>query len=171
VCSQSVAMMSTPAMYKRRGIAHEIQGGEIVEVEREYTTQGDPTTNPFVPYDRENVYDHHPHFFCDEAYDPDGLLYYREVDQMRVEHACYECWSLVAWRKTSPDLSDESYEDFCQLNTYAMYIDGPLPWDTSKVDYNRECDEISDDDMFYYLPLLGEWHIDGLYNWHYHRFD
>jgi hypothetical protein len=161
------AMMSTPAMYKRTGIAHEIQDGVTMEVEREYITQGDPTTNPFVPYDRANVYEHGPRFFCDPDIDPNGELYYQELDLMREDHAYYERWSLVAWRKTSPDWSDESYEDFCQLNTYAMYTNGKL---TSKADYNRRYDETSDADIFY-TEKLGDWHIDGLYNWHYHRFE
>jgi hypothetical protein len=159
--------MSTPAVYKRMGIAHEIQGGETVEVEREYIIQGDPTTNPFVPYDRVGVYEQEPHFFCDSDIDPRGHLYYQELDLMREDHACYERWSLVTWYKTSSDWSDESYEDFCQLNTYAIYENCKLNKNT---DYDRRYEKTPDDDIFYTVPL-GDWHIDGFHDWHYHRFE
>jgi hypothetical protein len=182
---------------------------------RDWIVKGDPTVNPFVPYDNPSVYEVAPHYFWDSDIAPNGEQYYEELDGMREEHACYERWSLIAWRKAYPNCgpksyedyckintyatytnggliskagyksliawrktsSDclgpewhedpESYEDFCQLNTYAMYKNGEL---ISKADYNRRYDETPDADIFY-TEALGDWHIDGFYNWHYHRFE
>jgi hypothetical protein len=159
----AAAMAALPDQYKRVGIVHEILGGETVEIEREYVIQGDPTTNPFVPYDRDTVYGIWPHSDKDLCLDPTDSMYKKEVEGMIAEHARYERRTLIAWRKEShPNWDPESYEDFCQRNTYAMY--------KTTDEYKLEEDVFCEADIFLDEPL-GTWEMDGLHNWHYHRFE